>query len=93
MAEPYSRGYCGSGNVEACSKSLWAAMSTALESLAAEQGKNPNRWRAPKVQIEFPPAGTLFRKEFNIPWTNRSTFQQVIEFSSHQEEDLEGPLE
>ena len=45
------------------------------------------------MQIEFPPAGTLFRKEFNIPWTNRSTFQQVIEFSSHQEEHLEGPLE
>ena len=92
-AEPYSRGYCGSGNVETCSKSLWAAMSTALESLSAEQGKNPKSWRAPKVQIEFPPAGTLFRKEFNIPWTNRSTFQQVIEFSSHQEEHLEGPLE
>jgi hypothetical protein len=92
-AEPYSRGYCGSGNVETCSQSLWAAMSTALESLSAEQGKNPKSWRAPKVQIEFPPAGTLFRKEFNIPWTNRSTFQQVIEFSSHQEEHLEGPLE
>ena len=26
-----------------------------------------------------------------IPWTNRSTFQQVIEFTTHQEEDLEGP--
>ncbi len=91
VAEPYSRGYCGNGNLEACSKSLWAAMQTALEHVASEQGNNPKKWKAAPVQIEFPPEGHYFK--MHIPWTNRSTFQQVIEFTSHQEEHLEGPIE
>jgi acyl-homoserine lactone acylase PvdQ len=89
--EPYSRKYCGNGVLKTCSESLWAAMNTALERAATEQGtSNPKKWKAAKVQIEFSP---LNDREMNIPWTNRSTFQQVIEFTKHQEEDLEGPLE
>ncbi len=61
VAEPYSRGYCGSGNLETCSKSLWAAMQTALEHVASEQGNNPKKWKAAPVQIEFPPEGHFFK--------------------------------
>ena len=78
----YSREYCGNGNLEACSASLWAAIQKAIEPLAAEQGSNPSAWKAPKVRITFPP-GLL---PYTMRWTNRSTFQQVIEFTGHEEE-------
>ncbi len=89
VAEPYSRKYCGNGNLETCSKSLWTAMQGALAAVEKTQGSKVKKWKAPKVRIEFPP-GLL---PYTMPWTNRSTFQQVIEFTTHQEEDLEGPLE
>ena len=78
----YSREYCGNGNLEACSASLWAAIQKAIEPLAAAQGPSPSTWKAPKVRITFPP-GLL---PYTMRWTNRSTFQQVIEFTGHEEE-------
>jgi acyl-homoserine lactone acylase PvdQ len=80
VAQAYSRGYCGEGNLEACRNSLWSAIQGAVEKLAAEQGSEPAKWRAAKVRIEFPP-GLL--TGVTMRWTNRSTFQQVIEFTGH----------
>jgi acyl-homoserine lactone acylase PvdQ len=77
---PFSRQYCGNGNLEACRASLWAIIQSAGEHLVATQGANPKKWRAPEVHIDFPPAG-----QFTMSWTNRSTFQQVIEFTGHAE--------
>ena len=71
-------------------------MQTALEATATQQGTtNPKKWKAAKVMIEFPPGGALLNEGqgYKMPWTNRSTFQQVIEFTTHQEEHLEGPIE
>jgi acyl-homoserine lactone acylase PvdQ len=79
---PYSREYCGNGNLEACRTSLWAAIQKAVEQVAAEQGTNPSTWKAPKVRIAFSP-GLI---PYTMSWTNRSTFQQVIEFTGHEEE-------
>jgi hypothetical protein len=53
-----------------------------MESLVAEQGTESANWKAAKVQIEFPPDPFFSTK---MRWTNRSTFQQVIEFTSHAE--------
>ena len=80
-SSPYSRGYCGNGSLDACSASLWNAIQAGVEALAAEQGPNPALWRAPKVRITFPP-GLL---PYSMRWTNRSTFQQVIEFTGSSE--------
>jgi len=88
VAQPYSRGYCGDGNLETCRSSLWAAIQVAVEHMAATQGSNPAAWVAENVRIEFPP-GLL---PYTMRWTNRSTFQQVIEFTGHVEEPLGGPL-
>jgi acyl-homoserine lactone acylase PvdQ len=77
----FSREYCGNGSLEACRESLWASIQTAAEQLQASQGPNPSAWRAAAVRIEFPP-GLL---PFTMRWTNRSTFQQVIEFTGHEE--------
>jgi acyl-homoserine lactone acylase PvdQ len=79
VAQPYSRKYCGGGNLEACRNALWGAIQHAVEQLSAEQGPTATKWRAAKVRIEFPP-GLLHE---TMRWTNRSTFQQVIEFTGH----------
>ena len=77
----YSRSYCGSGSLTACSQSLWAAIQRAARRRRREQGSNPDKWRAPDVRIQFLP-GLL---PYTMRWTNRSTFQQVIEFTGHEE--------
>ena len=80
VAQPYSRTYCGNGSLEACRNSLWSAIQTAAEGVAAKQGSNPATWEAARVRIEFPPDPV---EKFTMRWTNRSTFQQVIEFTGH----------
>jgi acyl-homoserine lactone acylase PvdQ len=82
VAQPYSRNYCGNGSLDACRGSLWAAIQKAAEGLESSQGSNPADWRAPEVRIDFPPAAPLLG--FTMSWTNRSTFQQVIEFTGHE---------
>jgi acyl-homoserine lactone acylase PvdQ len=76
----FSREYCGNGSLPACRESLWSSIQLAAEQLQASQGSDPTAWRAAAVRIEFPP-GLL---PFTMRWTNRSTFQQVIEFTGHE---------
>jgi acyl-homoserine lactone acylase PvdQ len=78
----YSTRYCGGGNLKRCRASLWAAIKTAAEQLEKSQGSVPGNWRAARVRIEFPPLPKEFFP-FTMAWTNRSTFQQVIEFTGH----------
>ena len=82
VAQPYSRQYCGGGSLAACRASLWGVIQAAAEQLSASQGSEPARWRAPEVRIHFPPDPYM---SFTMSWTNRSTFQQVIEFTGHEE--------
>ncbi|MHB8641788.1 MAG: penicillin acylase family protein [Gaiellaceae bacterium] len=76
----YSTRYCGNGDVTACSTSLWAALDSAANDLAAAQGPDPVAWRADatKERIGF---GLL---PLTMRWANRPTFQQVISFRSHR---------
>jgi hypothetical protein len=78
---PYSRRYCGNGSLKACRASLWAAIEAAALELKASQGPNPSKWysSATAERISFIP-GLI---PFTMRWTNRSTFQQVIEFTGH----------
>jgi hypothetical protein len=77
----YSREYCGNGSLRACRRSLWAAIQAAANKLEASQGSNPQNWHssATAERITFAP-GLI---SFTMRWTNRSTFQQVIEFTGH----------
>jgi acyl-homoserine lactone acylase PvdQ len=84
VAQPFSRGYCGSGSLETCRDSLWTAIEGAVEKLQSEQGSEIKNWRAEKVRISFAP-GTIHGIN-TMSWTNRSTFQQVIEFTGHAPE-------
>ncbi len=98
VGEPYSRGYCGNGHLEACRKSLWASIQTSLEAKQHEEGgAAPKKWKDYATVIEFPPYLLTVKKKgksvpYTMPWTNRSTFQQVIEFTSHQDECTEETL-
>ncbi|HEX4435517.1 MAG TPA: penicillin acylase family protein [Solirubrobacteraceae bacterium] len=87
LAQPLSHGYCGSGELEACRNSLWSAIQGAAEKLQTEQGSEMKAWRAAKVRITFLPGILKSRKppheSFTMSWTNRSTFQQIIEFTGH----------
>jgi acyl-homoserine lactone acylase PvdQ len=76
---PFSRRYCGKGILTACRASLWAAIQAAADQLAATQGPNPTAWRSAAPRISFSP-GLI---GYTMRWTNRSTFQQVIEFLGH----------
>ena len=75
----FSRRYCGNGSLDACRASLWAAIQTAVNQLTTTQGSDPTAWRSQAPRISFAP-GLI---SYTMRWTNRSTFQQVIEFTGH----------
>jgi hypothetical protein len=78
----YSRVYCGGGDLAACRASLWAVIQQGADALAAAQGPDPAAWRsdATEERITFPP-GVLGQ---TMRWTNRPTFQQLMEFNGHR---------
>ena len=79
---PYSRRYCGNGDLAACRTSLWAVIQSSADALAGSQGTDPNAWRsdATTERIRFQPGvlGDTMR------WANRPTFQQLMEFDGHR---------
>lgn len=78
----FSRRYCGNGSLAACRDSLWAAIKGAADGLAARQGDDPSAWRsdATAERIHFLP-GLITD---TMRWTNRPSYQQVIEFDGHR---------
>jgi acyl-homoserine lactone acylase PvdQ len=85
VAGPFSRRYCGGGDLNACRADVWAALKGASDELAAAQGDDPSAWRqdATAERIVFQPG--LLGPSNTIRWTNRpSSFQQVMEFKGHR---------
>jgi acyl-homoserine lactone acylase PvdQ len=82
VAGPYANRYCGAGNATACAQSLWSAIDSAGNDLAAAQGSDPSAWRADATaeRIHFAP-GFL---PVTMRWTNRPTFQQLLSFDGHR---------
>ncbi len=76
----FSRRYCGNGTLDDCRTALWATIDTAASQLAMAQGPDPTAWRSTAPRISFAP-GLI---SYTMRWTNRSTFQQVIEFTGHR---------
>jgi acyl-homoserine lactone acylase PvdQ len=79
---PYSRRYCGNGDLAACRASLWAAIQSSADALAGSQGTNPSAWRSDAIaeRITFSP-GVLTD---TMRWANRPTFHQLMEFGGHR---------
>jgi hypothetical protein len=83
VRKPFENRYCGGGNLGKCRASIWDAIARAGRQLTREQGtSDPSAWRADAnaERITFTP-GLIPN---TMRWTNRSTFQQVIEFLSHR---------
>jgi hypothetical protein len=71
---PYSVRYCGLGNVRACARSLWRAVTAGEADLVAQDGPSQSAWRINQGMTSFVPK--LISTTF--PATNRPTYQQVI---------------
>jgi acyl-homoserine lactone acylase PvdQ len=74
----YHLRYCGDGRLSRCAHELWAALDAAGKRLAAQQGPDPNAWRAPeaKEQITFSPLPLI-----TMQYTNKPTgIHQVMQF-------------
>jgi acyl-homoserine lactone acylase PvdQ len=75
----FNLSYCGNGSLSACRASLWTAVHSAADALAAEFGTaDPTKWLKTASTTGFTPG--LLPNRF--PTTNRPTFQQVLEFQN-----------
>lgn len=69
--------FCGRGNVRRCAATLWRAFAQATARLAQSRGPDPSKWLAEAPRIRFTP-GLIPN---TMAWTNRPTYQHVIEFA------------
>ncbi len=79
--DTFSTKYCGNGDLNACSASLWQSLDAAGNALAAAQGSDPSAWRADATNERIRFSGFI---PDTMRWTNRPTFQQVVVFRSHR---------
>jgi acyl-homoserine lactone acylase PvdQ len=81
VRSPFSRTYCGKGKLRACRKALTQSLDAAVAELEEEFGASPEAWDADEAgdMIQFSPVGV--QGQDPIPWQNRPTFQQVLEFA------------
>jgi acyl-homoserine lactone acylase PvdQ len=80
VADPWSRAYCGNGNLAACRAALWSALDQTAADLEAEFGSaNVADWRRTLEyeDVRHTAAGVTMIPA--IHWINRPTFQQVVQ--------------
>ena len=85
VADPYSTGYCGGGDLATCRRDLRASLRTAAARVTREQGvSSVTELTYDKSQddIRSVTGGTVGVRP--IDWQNRPTFQQVVAFLSHR---------
>ena len=78
----FSRIYCGKGKLMDCRNDIRASLDLALKELERLYGADPATWDADEEgdMIQFSPVGV--QGQDPIPWQNRPTFQQVLEFGA-----------
>jgi acyl-homoserine lactone acylase PvdQ len=81
VTAPFTTRFCGAGSVAACAASLWQALDAAGNDLQATQGGDPTAWRADATAERIRFSGFI---PDTMQWTNRPTFQQVVQFASHR---------
>jgi len=78
---PYSRVYCGNGNVGACRTALLNSLSDALQHTSNDELYG-GQTQAAHDAIGFSAVGAITQP--NIPWVNRPTFQQAVQIQGHR---------
>ena len=76
----YSRIYCGMGKRAACRTALQASLEAAVAELEAEFGADPAAWDPTEEDDYIQFAAVGIQGQDPMPWQNRPTFQQVLEF-------------
>jgi acyl-homoserine lactone acylase PvdQ len=77
VAGPFNVSYCGNGDLESCSASLWETIAETVADIAAARGDDPTTWLREGRRSTFVPG--LIPDDFRA--TNRPTYQQVLEFA------------
>jgi acyl-homoserine lactone acylase PvdQ len=78
---PYSRVYCGGGNLGACRTALLNSLGAALQNMSNNQLYGGQR-QAEHDKIGFSAVGAITQPL--IPWVNRPTFQQAVQIQGHR---------
>jgi acyl-homoserine lactone acylase PvdQ len=91
----YSQSYCGSGSLTACQAAVLGALQGAIDALTQAYGSSdPAAWTCARSNggsgqcnparddIQFQPTGAL--QVPGIPWVNRPTFQQVVQYPARR---------
>jgi acyl-homoserine lactone acylase PvdQ len=77
----FARQYCGGGVLAGCRTALLQSLDEALTALeTAQQGANPAAWDVDETADEIRYVTVGVAGIDPIPWQNRPTFQQVLEF-------------
>jgi acyl-homoserine lactone acylase PvdQ len=101
IANGYSQSYCGHGDASQCRSDLQAALQETYTALSSAYGDpNPDHWTCQRSNtgagqcnnarddIVFQTVG--LEAVPSIPWINRPTFQQVIQFTSQRQGGSQG---
>jgi acyl-homoserine lactone acylase PvdQ len=80
VADPWSRTYCGGGNLASCRADLWDALEQAAADLEAEFGSpNVAAWQRAVADEDVRHSAVGVTTVPAIHWINRPTFQQVVQ--------------
>jgi hypothetical protein len=82
VQDPWSRTYCGGGDLNACRAALWNAMSQAAADLEAEfSSPNVADWKRQIADEDIRHVAVGVTSVPAIEWINRPTFQQVVQIA------------
>jgi hypothetical protein len=78
----FSRGYCGAGVLAACRTAILSSFNDAVSALEQSFGSSTSAWQVDETvdEIRFTSVGVSGIDP--IPWQNRPTFQQVLQFGT-----------
>jgi acyl-homoserine lactone acylase PvdQ len=99
IAHRYSQNYCGQGSLGACQTALQTALQGAIDSLTATYGNaDPTAWTCSRSNTGAqcnPARDDIHFQAFGLagapamPWVNRPTFQQVVQFPAHRDDNCQ----
>ena len=95
VTDPFSRTYCGSGNLAACATVLWTALSDAAPLLQTEfASATVADWKRTVASDEVRSSAIGIATASPFHWINRPTFQQVVEIGTActDDSDCDGVL-
>jgi hypothetical protein len=76
----FARKYCGEGSAPLCRAALLESLNEAVTTVETAQGTDPAAWDADEALDEIRYVSVGVSGIPPIPWQNRPTFQQVLEF-------------